>query len=170
MDTFNLKLLDVISARTSRLSAAINYVNDTEQRLDLQKIIELTPFLSRTIREVFTEAFKLEMKSNMEILSTLNEYIYGEPPAPEEPEPEVDPTPNNEGNESVSEGNDSETRSGETSETVPDAPTETTDSESGESGDSGESRTTPENGSSDTTSDLPVTEPTTDDQNTESNP
>lgn len=95
LDPYNLKLLDTITARTSRTSAAIGYINDTEQRLDLNKLVRMTPFLAKSLREVITEALTREMKTNLEIIATLNEYIYSHKPEEddEEDEEEVTPTP-----------------------------------------------------------------------------
>jgi hypothetical protein len=80
MDEKNLELLDTISARTSKLSAAINYINDTSERLDINKVIRMCPFLAERLREVLTLTCKEELKDNLEIINLLNTYIYGQDP------------------------------------------------------------------------------------------
>ena len=88
LDSDNLKLLDTITARTSRISAAIGYINDTEQRLDLNQVVRTVPFLSKRLREVLTTALNEEMKDDLGIIAELNKYIYSEEPAQE---PETNP-------------------------------------------------------------------------------
>jgi hypothetical protein len=84
LDPYNLKLLDVITARTSRLSAAINYINDHDERLSLDCVVSMAPFIVKRLREVLTTACKEEMQDNLAIINALNEHIYAAPSKPDE--------------------------------------------------------------------------------------
>lgn len=94
----NMKLLRVSSVRVSNLTNVLKEIQETDHGIDLVRIMEQVPFASITFREILEQAFNAEMKNYLNIISKLNKYIYGEPPAPEpeptpEPEPEQETTP-----------------------------------------------------------------------------
>lgn len=158
LDTFNLKLLDTITARTSRVSAAITYVNDTNERLNLHKLIRMCPFIAKQLRAVLTETLTKEMKNDLEIINKLNEYIYSEEP---QPEPET-PDSGDSGGDSdkTDEGDNNNGDSTQTEPTGENTPTETPTTE-GSEGKTDTTEPTTEDTGGNSGSEVPVT-PSTD--------
>jgi hypothetical protein len=168
LDTFNLKLLDTITARTSRVSAAITYVNDTNERLDLHKLIRMCPFIAKQLRSVLTETLTKEMKNDLEIINKLNEYIYSEEPQPE-PEPETPDSGDTGGDsENTNEGGANNGDSTQTEPTGENTPTETPTTEGAE-GETVPTEPSTENTDGTSDSEVPVT-PSTDTETSESEP
>jgi hypothetical protein len=88
----NMKLLTVSSVRVAKLTQVLKDLENTEQGIDLVKIMERVPFASLTFRAVLEDAFTKEMKNYLAIINKINEYMYGEQPE-ETPEPEPEPEP-----------------------------------------------------------------------------
>ena len=170
LDTFNLKLLDTITARTSRVSAAITYVNDTNERLNLHKLIRMCPFIAKQLRAVLTETLTKEMKNDLEIINKLNEYIYSEEPQPE-PEPETPDSGNTGGGDSdkTDEGdNNNNGDSTQTDSTGENTSTETPTTE-GSEGKTDTTEPTTEDTGGNSGSEVPVT-PSTDTETSATEP
>ena len=84
-DRYNMKLLRDTSARITQITDALRMINNTSKPLNLVELINACPSYSRKFREILNNAYSEDLKAELELQKELYDYIYGEPPAEEQP-------------------------------------------------------------------------------------